>query len=64
MFIFLNIISLRFMHGHVPGAINVPYNQIFIPDTLASYKGYKLTVVMGNRSENESQVNIQTTIAS
>lgn len=52
------------MHGHVPGAINVPYNQIFIPDTLASYKGYKLTVVMGNRSENESQVNIQTTIAS
>lgn len=44
------------MHGHVPGAINIPYNQIFIPDTLASYKNCKLTVVMGKSSEHESQV--------
>ena len=56
--LFLNIILLRYMHGHVPGAINIPHNQIFIPDTIAAYKGSKLTVVMGKSSENESQVNL------
>jgi len=59
MLSFLNVVSFRFMHGHVPGAINLPYSQTFTPDAnnvLANYKGCKLTVVMGKSSENESQV--------
>jgi len=51
------------MHGHVPGAINLPHSQTFTPEgnllsnpssqTLASHKGM-LIIVMGKNSENES----------
>ena len=57
--LFLNVIVLRFIHGHVPGAINVPYTQTITPEannTLANFKGCRLTVVMGRSSENESRV--------
>jgi len=57
------------MHGHVPGAINLPHNQTFTHEghlisnqssqALASHKGM-LIIVMGKNSENESyQVYIQ-----
>ena len=47
----------------MPGTISIPYTQTLTPDAtnaLASYKGCKLTVVMGKSSENESRVSMPT----